>query len=293
MWLEGYGRNSGLAVDPIEKKPLYHFFPSSRVLSFGTAGCNLRCRYCQNWSLSASRRVETVSISASPEMIADSALRAGVRSVAFTYNEPVIFLEYAVDTAMACHDLGIMTVAVTAAEILPGPREEFFGVIDAVNVDLKSFREGFYERLCGAPLAPVLDNLEYLVQETGLWLEITTLLIPGENDSEEEIDEMTVWIMEHLGPDIPMHFSAFRPAYKMLNHQPTPLETLLRAREIALDNGLRYVYTGNVPHLESSTTFCSNCGEILIERHGYRSWIRALDTAGNCSRCAMPCPGRF
>jgi len=293
MWLESYGVNSGLAVDPIEKKPLYHFFPGSTVLSFGTSGCNLRCRFCQNWHLSAGRGRLPAPVHALPGEIARIAEERGVRSVAFTYNDPVVFLEYAVDTARECHRLGIKTVAVTAAEILPGAREEFFSVIDAANIDLKSFRDGFYRKLCGAPLAPVLDCLHYLAHETSVFFEITVLLIPGENDDPEELDEMTRWIASDLGREIPVHFSAFFPAYRMMDHPPTPAATLLQSREIARSNGLRFVYTGNIIDPASSATICPECGEILISRTGYHTTVMAMDQSGRCEKCGYRCPGCF
>jgi pyruvate formate lyase activating enzyme len=293
MVLTTYGRSSGFCVDPIEKKPLNHFYPGTGVLSFGTAGCNLACRFCQNWSISKSREHDTLADAASPEAIARAADSTGSRSVAFTYNDPVIFLEYAVDVAAACHELGIATVAVTAGEILPAPREEFFSHMDAANVDLKAFSEDFYKRLCGGELQPVLDTLEYLAQETDVWIELTTLLIPGENDSEAEINEMTRWVVEKLGPDVPMHFTAFHPDFKMKDRLPTPPETLSRARRAALDNGIRYAYTGNVVDPEGGSTYCHGCGELLIGRDWYRLSTWNLDDDGKCLGCGTQCAGRF
>ncbi len=291
--LSAWGRTTGLALDPIEKKPLYHFFPSSTVLSFGTIGCNLSCSFCQNWDISAERDLSRLRVETSPELIAQKARDHGAESVAFTYNEPIIFIEYVMETARACHERGIRTVAVTAGSILPEPRRDFFSVIDAANVDLKSFREQTYSRLCGGALAPVLETLQYITRETSVWLEITTLLIPGENDSEEEIRELSRWISNRLRPEIPLHFTAFHPAHRMLQTPPTPLETLLRAREIALEEGLLYVYSGNVLHTESSTTRCSRCGEILIERKGYRTRLLNLGPSGRCLNCGQSLPGRF
>jgi pyruvate formate lyase activating enzyme len=293
MVLTTYGRSSGFCVDPIEKKPLNHFYPGTGVLSFGTAGCNLACRFCQNWSISKSRAHDTLADAASPEAIARAADSTGSRSVAFTYNDPVIFLEYAVDVAAACHELGIATVAVTAGEILPAPREEFFSHMDAANIDLKAFTEDFYKRLCGGELQPVLDTLEYLAQETDVWIELTTLLIPGENDSEAEINEMTRWVVEELGPDVPMHFTAFHPDFKMKDLPPTPPETLSRARRVALDNGVRYAYTGNVVDPEGGSTYCHGCGELLIGRDWYRLSTWNLDDDGKCLKCGTQCAGRF
>lgn len=291
--LTTYGRSSGFCIDPIEKKPLNHFLPGTPVLSFGTAGCNLACRFCQNWNISASRRTDTLADRADPATIAEAAHANGCRSVAFTYNDPVIFLEYAVDVARACHDVGVKTVAVTAAEINPKPAREFFSVIDAANVDLKSFSDDFYRRLCRGRLQPVLDTLVYLAHETKVWLEITTLLIPGENDSNDEIGALAEWVHEKLGPHIPLHFSAFHPAFQLADHPNTPPETLRRARRIALDAGLHYVYTGNVHDREGDTTTCATCGMTLIVRDWYRLVRWNLSEDARCPRCRTRCPGVF
>jgi len=291
--LTTYGRSSGFCVDPIEKKPLNHFLPGTPVLSFGTAGCNLACKFCQNWDISKSRETDTLADQATPEVIARAAQRLGCASVAFTYNDPVIFLEYAVDVADACHELGIQAVAVTAGEICPEPREEFYRHMDAANVDLKGFTEDFYRRICGGELGAVLDTLRYLKHETDVWFEITTLLIPGENDSDRELDEMTRWVVEELGPDVPHHFTAFHPDYKMLDKPPTPPATLTRARRIAMANGIRYTYTGNVHDEDGGSTWCHVCGERLIGRDWYvlKEWNLTPD--GACIACGTPCAGRF
>jgi len=291
--LATYGRSSGFCVDPIEKKPLNHFLPGTPVLSFGTAGCNLACKFCQNWDISKSRETDTLADQATPEVIARAAERLGCASVAFTYNDPVIFLEYAVDVADACHELGLQAVAVTAGEICPEPREEFFRHMDAANVDLKGFTEDFYRRICGGELGAVLDTLHYLKHETDVWFEITTLVIPGENDSDRELDAMTRWVVDELGPDVPLHFSAFHPDYKMLDKPPTPPATLTRARRIAMANGVRYAYTGNVHDPDGGSTYCHACGERLIGRDWYvlKEWN--LTPEGNCAACATPCAGRF
>jgi pyruvate formate lyase activating enzyme len=291
--LTTYGRSSGFCVDPIEKKPLNHFYPGTGVLSFGTAGCNLACRFCQNWSISKSRETDTLADAASPEAIATAAAASGSRSVAFTYNDPVIFLEYAVDVAAACREQGIATVAVTAGEILAEPRAEFFAQMDAANVDLKAFTDDFYKRLCGGELQPVLETLEYLVHETDVWVELTTLLIPGENDSASEIDEMTRWVVETLGSDVPMHFTAFHPDFKMNDLPSTPPETLSQARRIAIENGVRYAYTGNVVDPTGGSTSCHSCGQLLIERDWYRLGRWNLDDCGHCLHCGTKCAGRF
>ena len=291
--LLSYGRSSGFCVDPIEKKPLNHFLPGTPILSFGTAGCNLTCKFCQNWDMSKSRETDTLAVSASPEAIAAKAAGLGCRSVAYTYNDPVIFAEYAQDTAIACRERGVRSVAVTAGYISAAAREEFFAVMDAANVDLKAFSEKFYKHLCGASLAPVLETLEYLVHETKVWVEITTLLIPGENDTDAEIDAMTQWIADKLGVAVPLHFTAFHPDFKLLDRPGTPPSTLSRAREIARGNGLRYVYTGNVHDSDGGSTWCHGCGALLIERDWYRLGHWGLDAKGCCASCGEPCAGVF
>ena len=291
--LTSYGRSSGFCVDPIEKKPLNHFLPGTPVLSFGTAGCNLACKYCQNWDISKSREIDTLADQASPEKIARVAEELGCRSVAYTYNDPVIFHEYAIDVAQACHEKGIKSVAVTAGYICEEPRKEFFAHMDAANVDLKAFTEDFYWKLTGGHLQPVLDTLEYIKKETNVWLEITNLLIPGHNDSEKEIEEMTQWVVEHLGPDVPMHFTAFHPSWKMMDVPPTPVETLTRARQIALRNGVRYAYTGNVHDESGESTYCHNCGALLIGRDWYVLSEWRLTPDGRCPDCGEPLAGVF
>ncbi len=294
--LTTYGRSSGFCLDPIEKKPLNHFLPGTPVLSFGTAGCNLACKFCQNWDISKSRELDKLQASASPQAIAERAIEEGSRSVAFTYNDPVIFLEYAIDVAEACHEHGIKAVAVTAGYVTEDPREEFFRHMDAANVDLKAFTERFYWKVCGGHLEPVLETIKYLKHETDVWFELTDLLIPGENDSEAEIDEMTQWIMEQIGPDVPLHFTAFHPDWKMMDKPATPLHTLIRSRDIALKNGLRYVYTGNVHDFKGSSTYCHSCGEMLIGRDWYElsTWNLAAENGqGSCSSCGTAVAGVF
>ena len=291
--LTTYGRSSGFCLDPIEKKPLNHFLPGSSVLSFGTAGCNLACRFCQNWDISKSKETDTLADAASPDVIARAAAELGARSVAFTYNDPVIFLEYAADVADACHERGIQAVAVTAGYVCPEPRAEMFSHMDAANVDLKAFTEDFYHHVSGAHLHDVLDTLEYLVHDTDVWVEITNLLIPGKNDSDTELDEMTRWVVEHLGRDVPMHFTAFHPDFKMLDVPHTPPSTLTRAREIALANGVRHAYTGNVHDRDGGSTRCASCGEVVIERDWYVLGAYRLTDDGRCRRCDAPLAGRF
>ena len=291
--LTTYGRSSGFCVDPIEKKPLNHFLPGTPVLSFGTAGCNLACRFCQNWDISKSKEFDTLADQATPEAIAAAALDMGCASVAFTYNDPVIWHEYAQDVAAACHERGVRTVAVTAGYICDEPRSDFFSYIDAANVDLKGFTEDFYRHVAGGRLGPVLDTLRYLKHETDVWFELTTLLIPGLNDSDEELHRMTTWVVDELGVDVPMHFTAFHPDFKMLDRPPTPPSTLSRAREIAIANGIRYAYIGNVHDSSGSSTYCHACGELLIERDWYTLGRYAVDGEGRCSECGTPCSGVF
>ncbi|HQO16473.1 MAG TPA: AmmeMemoRadiSam system radical SAM enzyme [Methylotenera sp.] len=293
MILTTYGRSSGFCIDPIEKKPLNHFYPGSSVLSFGTAGCNLACKFCQNWDISKSKDMDKMMDQASSEAIALAAAQYGCKSVAFTYNDPVIFAEYAMDVADACHARGIKTVAVTAGYMHDQARRDFYAKIDAANVDLKAFTDDFYFKLTGAHLQPVLDTLRYLKHETHVWFEITTLLIPGKNDSDEEITAMCLWIKKELGVDVPLHFSAFHPDYKMSDIPPTPPATLIRARNIAINAGLQYVYTGNVHNLEGDTTFCPNCHTPLIVRDWYQINQYLLTEDGRCPNCATAIAGRF
>ncbi|MDR0578126.1 MAG: AmmeMemoRadiSam system radical SAM enzyme [Candidatus Accumulibacter sp.] len=293
MILTTYGRSSGFCIDPIEKKPLNHFHPGSSALSFGTAGCNLACKFCQNWDISRSKDMDRLMDAASPDGIAGAALAYGAHSVAFTYNDPVVFAEYAIDAAQACRQRGVKTVAVTAGYIHPQPAREFFAAMDAANIDLKAFTDAFYARLCGGRLRPVLDTLAYVRHGTGCWLEITTLLIPGRNDSTAEIEALARWVADELGPDVPLHFSAFHPAWKLDALPPTPPSTLTLARRIAMDAGLRYVYTGNVRDTEGGATFCPECHAALIVRDGYA--IRACDLPenGRCPHCGTKIAGHY
>jgi pyruvate formate lyase activating enzyme len=291
--LTTYGRSSGFCVDPIEKKPLHDFFPGSSVLSFGTAGCNLGCRFCQNWVISKAREWDKLADQASPEAIAARAVELGCRSVAFTYNDPVIFAEYAMDVADACRARGVQSVAVTAGYMRAEARRDFYAKMDAANVDLKAFTEDFYQRITFARLGAVLETLEYLVRETRVWTEITTLLIPGHNDSDGEVERLSRWIADHLGLDVPLHFSAFHPDFKMMNVPPTPPETLRRAREIARAQGLRYVYTGNVHDPEGDATSCPGCGAVVIARDWYELQSYRLTPERRCASCGAGLPGRL
>ena len=293
MLLTTYGRSSGFCIDPIEKKPLNHFYPGSSVLSFGTAGCNLACKFCQNWDISRSKDMDRLMDQASPQTIAAEALKYGCQSVAFTYNDPVIFAEYAMDVADACHALGVQTVAVTAGYMHAPARRDFYAKMDAANVDLKAFSDDFYFKLTGSHLQPVLETLVFLKHEISVWFEITTLLIPGHNDSDDEITAMCRWLMRELGPDVPLHFSAFHPDHKMPDVPATPPATLVRARNIALRAGLHFVYTGNVHHAEGDTTFCQGCQAPLIVRDWYQINQYRLDAGGRCPDCGTTVAGRF
>ncbi|MDR0480950.1 MAG: AmmeMemoRadiSam system radical SAM enzyme, partial [Gallionellaceae bacterium] len=291
--LTTWGRSSGLCTDPIEKKPLNHFLPGSSILSFGTAGCNLTCKFCQNSDISKTRDMDRLQSQASPESIARAARQTGAASVAFTYNDPVIFAEYALDIAAACHALDVRTVAVTAGYIGETARQEFFAAMDAANIDLKAFTENFYHALCGAHLASVLDTLRFVHHETDCWLEITTLLIPGANDSDAEIAALSAWVARELSPDVPLHFTAYYPSFKFVDAPPTPHATLLRAQHIARAEGLRHVYVGNVRDIEGATTRCTHCGSALIARDGYQITQYRLTSDGRCPDCATPLAGRF
>ena len=293
MQLTTYGRSSGFCIDPIEKKPLNHFYPGSSILSFGTAGCNLACKFCQNWDISRSKDMDRLMDAASPAAIAAAARRHGADAVAYTYNDPVIFAEYAIDTAQACRAAGVRNVAVTAGYIHPAPAREFFAVMDATNVDLKAFTDDFYRSLCGGRLQPVLDTLALIRHETACWLEITTLLIPGKNDSDDEINALAKWVHAELGAEVPLHFTAFHPDWKLDQLPPTPAATLTRARRIARDAGLRHVYTGNVHDSDGGTTFCAHCQAPLIVRDWYEVRRYALDAKGCCPGCGCALAGRF
>jgi len=292
MVLTTYGRSTGFCIDPIEKKPLNHFLPGTPVLSFGTAGCNLGCKFCQNWDISKSREIEILSTEAAPGTIVRAAKALGCRSIAFTYNDPVIWAEYAIDTARIARAEGIKTVAVTAGYVTPLARPEFFEHIDAANVDLKAFTEEFYRGQTLSRLAPVLDTLQWLKRESSVWFEITNLVIPGENDSPDETARLCDWIAEHLGDSVPLHFTAFHPDFKMRDKGRTPHETLIAARGIATARGLKFVYLGNVLDGERQSTVCPGCGAVVIERAHYEigAW-RIRD--GACARCGAAIPGVF
>jgi pyruvate formate lyase activating enzyme len=293
MVLTSYGRASGFCIDPIEKKPLNHFYPGTSILSFGTAGCNLGCRFCQNWDISKAREADRLSDWASPEAVVDAAARAGCQSIAFTYNDPIIFAEYAIDCAKAAHERGIKTVAVSAGYITAEARQEFFAHMDAANMDLKAFTDQFYTQLCFAALEPILDTLRWLKHETKVWFEVTNLLIPGHNDSEDEVAQLCAWFVKNLGPDVPLHFTAFHPDFKMIDVPPTPASTLTRARQQALASGIHHVYTGNVSDVAGQSTICASCSRLLIERNWYNLGRWNLTADGRCQFCGTGLAGHF
>ncbi|MFO8155554.1 MAG: AmmeMemoRadiSam system radical SAM enzyme [Pseudomonadota bacterium] len=291
--LATYGRSSGFCIDPIEKKPLNHFLPGSPVLSFGTAGCNLACKYCQNWDMTKARETDILADYASPETVARTAEAYGCRSIAYTYNDPIIFHEYAIDIAKACRERGIRSVAVTSGYVSPEPRAEFYRYMDAANIDLKAFSEEFYRTLTGGELQPVLDTIRYIYHETDVWLELTTLVIPGHNDSADEIAELSAWVRDELGPEVPLHFTAFHPDWKMTDTPPTPLATLRDARAIAREAGLHHVYLGNVLEPEGGVTRCHACGAEVIRRDGYTLTHWGLESGGRCAQCGAVVSGVF
>jgi pyruvate formate lyase activating enzyme len=293
MAMTSYGRATGYCIDPIEKKPLNHFYPGSSVLSFGTVGCNLGCRFCQNWDISKSREDSRLAAHAAPRDVALAAVENGCQSVAFTYNDPIIFAEYAIDCAIEAHERGIKTVAVTNGYMGEEARKDFYAHMDAANIDLKAFTEDFYHKVCFAHLEPVLDTLKWVHNETDTWLEITTLLIPGHNDSEEEVEKLCAWVAAELGPDVPLHFTAFHPDYKMLDVPPTPASTLTRARQQGLAAGLHHVYTGNVHDETGQSTYCAGCSKLVIDRDGYRIKAWHLDAKHCCKNCGHALAGHF
>lgn len=286
-----YGRTTGFCIDPIEKKPLNHFYPGSPVLSFGTAGCCLGCRFCQNWHTNKVRLTDSALSQAAPEQIVKAAINTNCLGLAYTYNEPVIWAEFAANTAETAHNHGLKNIAVTSGYISAQARPYFFRYMDAANVDLKGFTQDFYGKLCFAKLKHVLDTLCYIRQETKVWLEITTLLISGLNDTPQEIKNMCQWIIKELGSDVPLHFTAFHPDFLLRSIPPTPAETLLKARQIAKDSGLHYVYTGNIRHPESQSTYCPECGKLLIERDWHETSIHSLKD-GHCP-CGAKIAGHF
>jgi len=288
----GYGKPSGFGIDPIEKKPLNHFYPGTQILSFGTAGCNLGCRFCQNWSISKAKIDDVNALTASPEDVVKLAKKYRLPSIAYTYNDPTIFGEYVIDISKLAREEGIFSVMVTAGYIDKEARKDVYKYIDAANVDIKGFTERFYRKLTFSHLDNVLDTLIWLKNETGIWFEITTLLIPGENDSPEEIKSECEWILKNLGDSVPLHFTAFHPDFKMKDKEKTPPATLIRARNIALEEGIKFCYTGNVYNREGQTTYCPECKTKLIERD-WHSVDRNVLKGDNCPICGTKIPGHF
>ncbi|PID59359.1 MAG: AmmeMemoRadiSam system radical SAM enzyme [Ignavibacteriae bacterium] len=284
LYSTGYGRPTGFAIDPIEKKPLSHFLPGSDVLSFGTAGCNLGCRFCQNWSMSKSKLDELNALKISPENVVNLALKYKSKSIAYTYNDPTIFGEYVIDVSELAREKNIKNVLVTAGYINKEARKDIYKYIDAANIDLKAFTETFYQKITYSHLNDILETLLWVKNETDIWLEITTLLIPDENDSNEEIKQLTNWITTNLGKNVPLHFTAFHPDFKMKDKSSTPAETLINARKIALEEGINYCYLGNIHNIESQTTYCPTCQNPII----IRDWHSVLDVKiqnGKCKYC--------
>ncbi len=287
----GYGSSTGFAIDPIEKKPLNHFLPGSEILSFGTAGCNLGCRFCQNWSISKAKLDEAQSVGVTPDDVVELAVKHKAPSIAFTYNDPVIWGEFVIDISHAARERGLKSVMVTAGYITPEARPEVFRYVDAANVDLKAFTERFYHRLTFSHLDPVLDTLKWLKRETDVWFEITNLMIPGENDGVDETKRLASWVVENLGESVPLHFTAFHPDFKLTDKPPTPAATLKRARQIAQSIGVKFCYVGNVHDREGQTTYCPACQGALIRR----SWHEILEynLDGNRCPCGEAIPGLF
>jgi len=288
----GYAQPAAIQVDPIEKKPLNHFLPGTRILSLGTAGCNMGCFFCQNWDISKSRSDQVNSEHLEPETVVLAAIEYNCPSLAFTYNEPTIWGEYVVDIAKVAHQMGLKTVMVTNGYIT---REAVFDVyqhIDAANVDLKAFTETFYAKLTLTHLQPVLDTLKTLRHETNVWFEITTLLIPTLNDGSEEIKQLSGWILENLGDDVPLHFTAFHPAFKLHDRPSTPPETIHRARRIAMELGLKYVYEGNIVS-EAGNTSCPGCRRTIVRRSWHRVSDVRINEDGTCQSCGYKIAGYF
>ncbi|GMR25695.1 MAG: AmmeMemoRadiSam system radical SAM enzyme [Ignavibacteria bacterium] len=292
LYTLGYARPTGFAIDPIEKKPLNHFLPGTTVLSFGTAGCNLGCKFCQNWSMSKAKIDELNSLNVTPQEVVALAIKKGTPSIAYTYNDPTIFGEYVIDISMLAREAEIKSVMVTAGYIDKEARKDVYKYIDAANVDLKGFTEKFYWKTTSSHLEDVLETLVWLKNETDVWFEITTLLIPDENDSEQEIKSECDWILNNLGDTVPLHFTAFHPDFRMMDKENTPERTLTKAREIALSMGIKYCYVGNVHNFKGQTTFCPNCEETLIRRDWHTVISDSL-IAGRCNNCDYAIHGVF
>ncbi len=292
LYTIGYGKPTGFAIDPVEKKPLNHFYPGTSILSFGTAGCNLGCKFCQNWSISKAKLDNSNSLDSSPEDVINLAKQYNVPSIAYTYNDPTIFGEYVIDISKIAREEGINSVMVTAGYIDKNARKDVYQYIDAANVDLKGFTERFYHKLTFSSLSDVLDTLIWLKNETDIWFEITTLLIPGENDSSEEIQNECNWILQNLGDSVPLHFTAFHPDFKMRDKIRTPQSTLTTARNIAIKSGIKFCYIGNVHDLEGQTTYCPKCNTPLIKRDWHDVLMNKIND-GKCYKCQTIIPGTF
>jgi len=286
-----YGRPCAVHIDPIEKKPLYHYLPGSRSFSIATAGCNLHCMFCQNWEISQREPEYTTNIDLSPEEVVNQALNAGCRTIAYTYSEPIIFFEYAADTGRLAHKNGLLNVWVTAGYINQEPLKEAVSFIDAAHVDLKGITDTYYKNVCKATLKPVLDTIKTM-KDSGVWVEIINLVVPTYNDTKDDFSRLCDWIIENVGVETPLHFSRFWPTYQLKNLPPTPVESLSLARNIAMAKGIHYVYIGNVPEHEGNNTYCPICKKLIIGRQGYViSGYNIRD--GKCGFCGHPIPGRW
>lgn len=285
-----YGRIVALNIDPIEKKPLYHFLPMSTILSFGTAGCNFSCKNCQNWDIAQASPLSVKSYNYTPEQLVKTALAQNIPSIAFTYNEPTVFYEFMYETALLAKNNGLKTVLVSNGYINPQPLADLIPYLDAANIDLKSFDDNIYLRLNGGRLKPVLNTLKTL-KENGVWIEITNLIVPTYTDDLNMIENMIKWLVDNGFADVPLHFSRFFPAYKLSNLPPTPVETIIAAVKIARDNGMKYVYTGNVLDVNNNSTFCPQCNSMLIKRQGYHTSIIGLNNEGKCTKCGYNISG--
>jgi len=290
LYTLGYGNPVAVNIDPIEKKPFFHVVPGSRAFSLAVAGCNMRCLFCQNWQISQSKPDEVPAIDLPPDAVVREAISSGCGSIVFTYTEPTVFYEYMLDIAKLAKENGLLTGMHTCGYINPEPLAELLPYMDAVNVDLKGFSREFYQKMgLLAELEPVLETLR-AVRKAGVWLEITNLLIPGQNDDPQMVRAMCAWIKDALGADVPIHFSRFMPSFQLQNLPPTPFRTLLESREIARETGLQYVYIGNMPANDAENTYCPGCGDLVIGRRGYA--ITAMHMHGGaCASCGHPIPG--
>jgi pyruvate formate lyase activating enzyme len=287
----GYAHPAAMQIDPVEKKPLNHFLPGTRIFSMGTAGCNMGCFFCQNWDISKSRADQVRSSHVPPEDVVSLAIEHGCPSIAFTYNEPTIWGEYVIDICRAAHQRGLNTVMVSNGYITREAFHDVYDHVDAANIDLKAFTENFYGRITLTHLKPVLDTLEWLKNETNVWFELTNLMIPTLNDAPEETRKLAEWVFDHLGPDVPLHFTAFHPDFKLRDKPRTPPETLHAARAVAREVGLRYVYEGNI-YSDGANTLCPQCSTLLV----CRSWHDVRENNlrdGRCPKCAFAIPGRW